>query len=533
MPSKTKSKLLAENAALRVRLAEPEDQLVNRPSGETTRPESDLTEHKRIEDTLKASEVRYRRLFETAKDGILLLDADTGQITDVNAFLEELLGYSHAELLGKTLWEIGPFRDVAASQSAFRQLQSQEYVRYENLPLEAKEGQHRQVEFVSNVYLVDSRRVIQCNIRDITARKQTEADVRKANEELVALVAELQRRDREMQLLNRMNDLLQSCTTQAEAYQVMALMASELFAGQNGCLAILQAWDQHLEVAARWGDEVMVESIFSLEDCWALRRGQLHEVIDPQVGLLCRHFIHPPQMGYVCLPLTVQGETLGVLCLIGAAARKGERQVSQPQLAVTVGEAIKLSLSNLKLREELREQATHDPLTGLFNRRYLEESLSRELYRAQRRKAPLCVAMLDLDHFKRFNDTFGHGAGDTLLREFGRIMLENLRKSDISCRYGGEEFVLILPDSSLADTRQRVEQIRALVRELQIRHGGQLLDTITLSAGVSGSREHGFIGRELLRAADEALYAAKQAGRDRVVVYQARESSTSATASPS
>ncbi|MBM2850231.1 MAG: hypothetical protein HW418_3173, partial [Anaerolineales bacterium] len=227
--------------------------------------------------------------------------------------------------------------------------------------------------------------------------------------------------------------------------------------------------------------------------------------------------------GYVCLPLMVQGETLGVLCLIGAAARNGERQVSQPQLAVTVGEAIKLSLSNLKLREELREQATHDPLTGLFNRRYLEESLSRELYRAQRRKAPLCIAMLDLDHFKRFNDTFGHGAGDALLREFGRVLRENLRKSDISCRYGGEEFVLILPDSSLADTQQRVEQIRALVRELQIRHGEQLLGTMTVSAGVAGARAYGSTAGELLRAADQAMYAAKQAGRDRVIVYQAGE----------
>ncbi len=199
------------------------------------------------------------------------------------------------------------------------------------------------------------------------------------------------------------------------------------------------------------------------------------------------------------------------------------RQVNQQQLAVTVSEAIKLSLSNLKLREELREQATHDALTGLFNRRYLEESLSRELHRAQRRKAPLCVVMLDLDHFKRFNDTFGHGAGDALLREFGRVLRENLRKSDISCRYGGEEFVLILPDSSLADTQQRVEQIRALVRELQIRHGEQLLGTMTVSAGVAGARAYGSTAGELLRAADQAMYAAKQAGRDRVIVYQAGE----------
>jgi len=532
MPTRTKSQLTQENAAFQTRLAELEAKLAHQPSGEKTLPESDLAERKQREDMLKASELRYRRLFETAKDGIFILDADTGRITDVNPFLEDMLGYSHTELVGKALWQIGPVKDIAASQEALRHLQDKEYIRYDNLPLETKAGERRQVEFVSNVYLVEGWRVIQCNVRDITSRKHAEAGIHTANLELVALVAELQKRDQEMQVLNGMHDLLLSCKTQAEAYQVIALKASELFPGGSGCLAIFHAWDQQLEMVAQWGGEVKVDSLFSLEDCWALRRGQRHEVIDPQAGLLCRHFVHPPQTGYVCLPLMVQGETLGVLCLIGIAAWKDERQVNQHQLAVMMGEAIKLALSNLKLREELREQATHDPLTGLFNRRYLEESLSRELYRAERQKSPLCVAMLDLDHFKQFNDTFGHGAGDLLLREFGRLLREKLRKSDIACRYGGEEFVLILPDSSLADTRQRVEQIRALVRELQIRHGGQLLDTITLSAGVSGSREHGFIGRELLRAADEALYAAKQAGRDRVVVYQARESSTSATASP-
>jgi GAF domain-containing protein len=128
-----------------------------------------------------------------------------------------------------------------------------------------------------------------------------------------------------------------------------------------------------------------MESTFSLEDCWALRRGQLHEVLDPQSGLLCRHFIHPPQTGYLCLPLTVQGETLGVLSLM---ERPPQRQASTglQQLAVTAGETIKLSLSNLKLRDELRQQAIRDPLTDLFNRRYLDETLPRELYLAQRRK---------------------------------------------------------------------------------------------------------------------------------------------------
>jgi diguanylate cyclase (GGDEF)-like protein/PAS domain S-box-containing protein len=482
-----------------------------------------LAENEVEEEKLHTSEVRYRRLFETAKDGILLLDADTGRITDVNPFLQDLLGYSHTELIGKALWEIGAVKDIIASQDAMRELQKKEYVRYENLPLETKAGQHIQVEFVSNVYLVNGWRVIQCNVRDITARKRAEQGMRTANDELKASVAELQRRDEEMKSLIRLNDLLQSCTTQAEAYQVVAHVAVELFAGQSGCLAILYGPDQHLETVARWGDETALKSSFSLDDCWALRRGKLHEVSDLRVDLLCHHFVHKPEAGYLCVPLIVQSGATGLLYLTGAA-EKVIGSTTRQQLAVAVGETIKLSLYNLKLREELREQAIHDPLTGLCNRRYLEENLARELHRARRRNSPLCVAMLDLDKFKPFNDTFGHDAGDSLLRQFGQVLREKLRKSDISCRYGGDEFVLLLPDSSLTDAQRRVEQIRVLVKELQIRHGGPPLDTITVSAGVAGAPEHNSTAAELIHAADNAMYAAKQAGGNRVVVYQAKDS---------
>jgi diguanylate cyclase (GGDEF)-like protein/PAS domain S-box-containing protein len=491
-------------------------------AGEATAAKSDLAELKRIADALQDSELRYRRLFETAKDGILILDADTGQIIDVNPYLEDMLGYTHHEMLGKELWEIGPFRDIAASRTAFRQLQNKEYIRYDNLPLETKGEQTRHVEFVSNLYLVDGKRVIQCNIRDITDRKHVADDLRKANDELLAVVAELQRRDHEMNLLNRMNDLLQTCSTQDEAYKVIALMAGELFPGHSGCLASLRAWDQFLETVARWGENGLPESLFSLEDCWAMRRGQPYEVVDPRASLLCRHFVHEPSTGYLCVPLTVHGETLGLLCLVGDT-ESDEQQAGRHRLAVTVGEGIKLCLANLRLRAKLREQAIHDPLTGLANRRYLEESLPRELHRASRAKSVLSVAMLDLDHFKRFNDTLGHDSGDALLREVGRLLREKLRKSDIASRYGGEEFVLVLPDSSLADTFQRVEEIRVMVRELQIRHGDQLLGTVTVSAGVAQARE-GLTARELLREADEALYAAKHAGRDRVALYEAKAS---------
>ena len=475
-------------------------------------------------ESLQSSEVRYRRLFETAKDGILLLDGDTGRITDVNPFLQDMLGYSHHELIGKALWEIGPVKDITASQDAMRQLQKKEYVRYEDLPLETKAGQQIEVEFVSNVYLVNGWRVIQCNVRDITARKRAEEGIRTTNDELRASVAELQRRDEEMKSLIRLNDLLQSCSTRAEAYQVVGLMANELFTGDSGGLAISDGGsNQQLETVAPWGNEEPLQPRFSLEDCWALRRGKLHEVSDRRVDLLCHHFVHEPQAGYLCVPLIVQSGTIGLLCLTGAPG-KVIGSITRQQLAVAVGETIKLSLYNLKLREELREQAIHDPLTGLCNRRYLEEYLARELHRARRRNSPLCVAMLDLDNFKPFNDTFGHDTGDSLLRQLGQMLREKLRTSDIACRYGGDEFVLVLPDSSMADAQRRVEQIRVLVKELQIRHSGPALDTITVSAGVAAAPEHNSTTAELLQAADSAMYAAKQAGGDRVVAYHAMES---------
>ncbi len=495
--------------------------LNGQPSTKTGLTDDGFIPHDITQITLEESEVRYRRLFETAKDGILILDGDTGRIVDANPFLQDMLGYPENELIGKALWEIGPVVNIADSQTAMRELQKNEYIRYEDIPLETRGGDIKHVEFVSNVYLVNGWRVIQCNIRDITDRKRTEEQLLTSNNELTLLVDELQMRDKQMQLMNHMNDLLQSCVTPSEAYQIITLVVGDLFPGHNGSLAILDAKDQHLEVFARWGTEVIVESAFSLEDCWALRRGRLHEVTDPQAGLVCRHFTHPLEGGYFCLPLTVQGETLGVISLIDNAVSQGKHPPGLKQLAVTISETIKLSLSNLKLRDELRKQAIHDPLTGLFNRRYLDETLPRELNRAQRINAPLCVVMLDIDGFKQFNDSFGHGPGDLLLREFASVLREYLRKSDISCRYGGDEFVLIMPDSSIDETLQRVERIRVFLKELQqIRNTGLKVSVITLSAGIAAMPEHGSTESELIKAADEAMYAAKQAGRDRIVVYQ-------------
>ena len=465
------------------------------------------------------------QVFESFPDAILLLDRER-KIARANARAESLFGYDRGELRDRQIDFLIPER---CREPLLKQIDEQAAetrdIAAPSLELFArrKDTGEFAVEITLDAIAVESERIVMAVVREVTQLKQAAENARRTNAELSALVTELRRRDREMQSLISMDDLLQSCTSQEDAYKVIGLAAGELFDGQTGCLAVLLPSGRYLEIVARWGNAPLAEPVFSLDDCWALRRGQLHEVADFQTGLLCRHWIGRAETHYLCIPLTVQGDTLGVFCFTGAPADTSAHQISQLQLAVTVSESIKLALSNLRLREKLRAEAIHDPLTGLFNRRYLEETLVRELHRARRRNSPLCVAMLDLDDFKRFNDTYGHDAGDALLREAGRLMREKLRKSDISCRYGGEEFVIVLPDSSMVDAEQRIEQIRALVKEVQIQHGNELLAAVTLSAGLAQADEHNFDANELLRAADKALYAAKNSGRDRVISHGAKQ----------
>jgi diguanylate cyclase (GGDEF)-like protein len=177
---------------------------------------------------------------------------------------------------------------------------------------------------------------------------------------------------------------------------------------------------------------------------------------------------------------------------------------------------VALALGNLKLRESLKNQSICDPLTGLFNRRYMEESLEREFSRANRNKTSAAIVMMDLDHFKRFNDTFGHQAGDTLLRTLGDFLKRNTRGQDIACRYGGEEFALVLTDTSLTGAMQRAEILRQQVKQLSVEYAGQLLGQVSMSMGVALFPDHGTTIGDVLRASDQALYRAKREGRDRV-----------------
>ena len=219
--------------------------------------------------------------------------------------------------------------------------------------------------------------------------------------------------------------------------------------------------------------------------------------------------------------MMAQGETLGMLYLQAKPSAEGVAapfSESKQQLATAVAEQIALALSNLKLRETLRQQSVRDPLTGLFNRRFLEEVLDRELARLERKNLPLSLIMIDVDNFKSFNDTFGHEAGDAVLRDLGGVLQRHVRGSDIACRYGGEEFTIVLPEASVEIGRQRAEMLREAARELRLVHDGKSLGAITLSLGVACFPGHGRRREHLLQVADAALYEAKNGGRNRVVV---------------
>jgi diguanylate cyclase (GGDEF)-like protein/PAS domain S-box-containing protein len=361
---------------------------------------------------------------------------------------------------------------------------------------------------------------------DITEHRVAERKLQEANDKLSNSVKELEERTAEMSLLGEMGEQLQSCQTIEEACAISAQYIQELFPADQGALYLIDPAKDLAEAVNMWGDATSMEKIFMPLDCWAIRRGRPHLVDNSHPGLLCGHTTGSPAGKYLCVPMIANGETIGILHLNHPAPEQDQQTSTdrlnnsehQTQLALATAENIALALSNLKLRETLRQQSIRDILTGLFNRRYMEESLARELHRAEREKKPVGVIMFDIDHFKEFNDLFGHDGGDALLRELGVFLNNHTRGGDIVSRYGGEEFVVVLPGATLEDTRLWAEELRQGVKELQVYSLGKPLNKCTLSLGVAAFPEHGVASDEILKNADIALYRAKSEGKDRVVV---------------
>lgn len=361
--------------------------------------------------------------------------------------------------------------------------------------------------------------------REISERRFAETELRKTNEQLSARARELEDRTQEVKLLTEMSELLQACHDVDEAHRITVQFAERLFPLDSGALYLAREFGDGLEAFATWGPAAhSMKQVFQSEECWALRRGRSHVAENIDSSVACAHLPDAKPSGFICVPMMTQGHALGVLHVSWSEesrARNAQHTESTRQLTIALADSTALALSNVRLREKLKEQTIRDPLTRLFNRRYLEESLDREVSRARRAGKPIGIIMIDVDHFKTFNDTFGHQAGDEILRSLGRYLQAHVRPEDIPTRYGGEEFALILPGASLDILRERAESLRKGVHSIQETPGicaTEIQKPITVSLGVAVFPEHGASGVGVLHAADEALYLAKNAGRDCVVV---------------
>jgi diguanylate cyclase (GGDEF)-like protein len=359
-----------------------------------------------------------------------------------------------------------------------------------------------------------------------TKYKQAEEALRHSHGELADALERQKQQAHDMTLLTEMGDFLQACPVLEDTYTIIGYYTLRLLPFQRGVLFFSDESRASMEAVSAWGGITVEENHLrcSPDHCWALRREQIHWMDESSVGLRCHHLDQSQVSQYMCVPLIAQREVIGILHLqsppgeTGFPILTGEAQTRVLSLAKTIGEHITLAVANLKLRETLRNQSIRDGLTGLFNRRYLEETLEREIHRAVREQAPLSIIFIDIDHFKSFNDEFGHEAGDAVLRQLGAFLTTQVRYEDIACRYGGEEFVVVLPDAMLGIASERAEGIRAGVQNMIVQVGGKALKGITLSLGVAAIPEFEASGPILMRAADAALYQAKADGRDRVVI---------------
>jgi diguanylate cyclase (GGDEF)-like protein len=375
------------------------------------------------------------------------------------------------------------------------------------------------------VGLVFSYFVIKHEYRSIQLREseleQVRVELQGANEGLTMSVGDLARQNQQIESLNRMVELLQRCQQLDEAFDVLGAYLPDVAEFRAGALYLLQGPSQLLERVFAWGSSAEKAEVFPADWCWGLRRGRAHVMNGEITNPICEHLGEADTGLTACIPLAAHGDTQGMICLQGAAWNNAETRRHLLFLGTAV-EQISLGLANLRLRDALRDQSIRDPLTGLFNRRYVEESLEREIARATRSATPVAVLVLDLDHFKKINDTYGHSAGDHVLRELGAILRYRSRTEDVAARHGGEEFMLMLPGMGKIDAVQRAEELRIAISDIQLLDDGIDLPKVTVSIGVAVFPDHGYTADDLLRSADKALYRAKNAGRDRVVLVSAR-----------
>ena len=461
----------------------------------------------------KKTQTFFHVVVESSSAGLMIVDPG-GKITRVNRQMESQFGYFREELVGMSVEHLIPER--------FRQEHSHLMKGFFASPSATLMGEGRDLyglrkdgsEFLVEVTLkpfsIDESQFVLCTLIDISGRKKQEL-------ELTRQIRELDRHRLEMDTLSEMSSLLQHAVTPEEVYTIVDGFSSQLFGGVAAGVYTLPPSGNYFRLTSSWGGFPGSE-ILQSRDCWALRLSRTHHSSKASTPS-CLHWQGNPTDYSICIPMAAHGQQVGLVHVILEAAKGDERVDELDRLGHSVADQLALALSNLELRKQLENLSMRDSLTDLFNRRYLEETVSRELDRIVRKGGKLGVVMLDADHFKAYNDAHGHQAGDDALRLIARVFKTQTRQSDICCRYGGEEFVLLFPDCSMEETVARTESLRSAIHQ-------ESSGKFSISAGVAEYPRHGEDWATLLHAADVALYGAKAAGRDRVITAPSAEATT-------
>lgn len=361
--------------------------------------------------------------------------------------------------------------------------------------------------------------------RDIGKRVEQEKNLKDSHERLEISLRKVEAQAKEMTIINDMNNKLGSSASLEETLSMTTLFLKKILPFCSGAIYLMNHSRNYLEALAEWNEPNLTEKIFSPDQCWGLRLGKIYFYLNRNENIPCKHCEgQNPSLSYFCVPLLALNDIVGILYLqITSSLDMQENEIvklyeQNSSMIEGVAGQISLAISSIKSHEQLKSRSTRDLLTGLYNRSYLNDTFERDIQRAKRSNSPMAIVMMDFDFFKNINDTYGHEAGDIVLREASKLLTAQLRKSDIACRYGGEEIIIILYDTILEDAIDRLEQIRKKIANMEFRFVNLL--TVTASFGVAMFPENGEDPEQLIKAADEALYQSKKTGRNRVTVYK-------------
>lgn len=496
---------------------------------------AELDRVKHSNEIIALSEARYRQLMDSASEGIWVIDR-IGRISFANPRLANMLGTTPEQMKGRALLELVPEDERPQIITALQRQQRGEAVRtlchlvrpdgelvavqISSTPVTGGAEQGNSLSVITDL---SEQMKEQDALRKLAADLQEQVEgrtlaYRETANRLAATLETNRSQSRAYAILQDMNDMLQSCTTPSEAARVAGEFAIKLFHADSGSIYIAEPGHTNFRILGSWGLQDETAESMQLTDCWGLRQNQAYPHNENQYGLRCVHLSIGPNRQSCCMPMFANGHASGMICLRSdhpfVNSNIGRRAIDQ-KIQRMFTASVSQFLFNLSLRQTLEQASLRDPLTNLFNRRYFNEQLAIEFERASRAHSPLALQMVDIDHFKRINDRYGHEAGDRVLCQVSEVLTQSARAGDIVCRWGGEEFLILMPGLNGTSAKRRADEIRRRVQDRVEMAGGQ---SVSVSIGVAAYPEHASDPDGLINVSDRALFASKGAGRNRVTL---------------